>query len=634
MSVVLTFAVIFELFLFIPDTVIAATKHTADEAIAWCKSKEGKKIEDADSNYMYQCVDFVRKYYRYLGVSPVSGSGYEYATNELPSGWKRIKGGKPQKGDILVYGCSGSNDYGHVGIYESSQYSWHQNYHGVYVTNTRGETYMQGTGIEQISGNYKKIRSNYWGVIRPNFKAATPPTLSIIDKCFSGNEMNFSMSLGKSYAVEKAGIYFGTNKDDISACNESMSSIFPGDSRHKRFYYNTSTPKKKSLSGTIKNLTAGTTYYYKLHVKIYGTWYNSSVESFKTLEADSSVDDDSIVKNSDTVNIEDDEDDKEDDAIAEKTDDTKTDKTSDSDNTSSNPNNNKSSADQSQNTSDSATDNKQKDNGTGSNTDTGKKNNDESDTDTTAGNNGNTGSTTDNSSNSGNTTDTNVENGNNNGGDTDSIDYSGNNTGNTDSYDSNVDSTDNNVDTGDKNGNTNDTETGSGYSDIWGDSSDTNGEMQEPDDVSSTESYDVIMTGVSYNLLSAKYPEKAVNVYLWDINNIKNGTTVNLYDYLGTTDPTQTYTFSKNSAGNYLMVPFGTKYTVNVSAVKSGANIITWQNKKANNEYFIIKPTGNGTYKLALENDPTLFLTATSNSSLSLKKETSDSSQEFVFIKQ
>ena len=109
-----------------------ATSRTVDEAIAWVNSQVGRSI-DYDGVYGAQCVDLIKAYYAYLGVSPVAGHGKDYATNACPTGWQRIQGAVPQRGDILIYGASTKNSCGHVGIYESDYSTYHQNVSGQYV---------------------------------------------------------------------------------------------------------------------------------------------------------------------------------------------------------------------------------------------------------------------------------------------------------------------------------------------------------------------------------------------------------------------------------------------------------------------------------------------------------------------
>ena len=134
---------------------------TADDAINWVRSKAGQPL-DYDGAYGAQCVDLICYYYRCLGQTSPGGYAKEYRTNALPSGWQRLQGVQPQKGDILVYNPSAKNEAGHVAIYESDYSTWHQNYadrqYVVNVTNVR----------------YNNFDNTYWGVIRPDFSSVTP----------------------------------------------------------------------------------------------------------------------------------------------------------------------------------------------------------------------------------------------------------------------------------------------------------------------------------------------------------------------------------------------------------------------------------------------------------------------------
>lgn len=141
---------------------------TADDAINWVRSKAGQPL-DYDGAYGAQCVDLICFYYRCLGQASPGGYAKEYRTNALPSGWQRLQGVQPQRGDILVYNPSAKNEAGHVAIYESDYSTWHQNYadrqYVVNVTNVR----------------YNNFDNTYWGVIRPDFSSVTPaPTFDNI----------------------------------------------------------------------------------------------------------------------------------------------------------------------------------------------------------------------------------------------------------------------------------------------------------------------------------------------------------------------------------------------------------------------------------------------------------------------
>ena len=130
---------------------------TANSAVDWCKKQVGKPIEVNDASCKYQCVDFVMAYYRELGAKYYTGNAKNYATASAacPSGWKRIAGAKPQKGDILVYKANGSNPYGHVAIYESDYVTYHQNYNNV-------KKVQKVTKVK-----YNGFSNPYWGVVRP-----------------------------------------------------------------------------------------------------------------------------------------------------------------------------------------------------------------------------------------------------------------------------------------------------------------------------------------------------------------------------------------------------------------------------------------------------------------------------------
>ena len=142
-------------------TAEASVNHTVDEAIAWAASQVGKSLEGdnyygSNNEAAYQCVDFIICYYKYLGVTPATGNGCDYAGNALPAGWTRVQGGKPQKGDILVYSGNSKNTAGHVAIYESDRSTYHQNFN-----DCRKVTH------ETI--RYNGFTNAYWGYIRPDW---------------------------------------------------------------------------------------------------------------------------------------------------------------------------------------------------------------------------------------------------------------------------------------------------------------------------------------------------------------------------------------------------------------------------------------------------------------------------------
>lgn len=133
---------------------------TAEEAMQYVRSLVGQSI-DFDGVYGAQCVDLTKAYYNHLVGYSVKGNACDYVSNNLPDGWDRIKGGTPQKGDVLIYL---QNEYntswtGHVAIFESDTVTYHQNYGGPYV--------------QRIERDYRNpYFGAYWGYIRPNFKSS------------------------------------------------------------------------------------------------------------------------------------------------------------------------------------------------------------------------------------------------------------------------------------------------------------------------------------------------------------------------------------------------------------------------------------------------------------------------------
>ncbi len=137
---------------------------TAENAIAWVKSKVGTPI-DHDGRNGVQCVDLIKAYYAYLGQSQPYGNGADYVNIALPNGWKRYSKSQasPGKGDILIY-TGGYGGYGHVAIYENDYSTYHQNW--------SSKAY-----VEQVTYKYDGDWDiKYWGFIRPDFVGGTPGT--------------------------------------------------------------------------------------------------------------------------------------------------------------------------------------------------------------------------------------------------------------------------------------------------------------------------------------------------------------------------------------------------------------------------------------------------------------------------
>ena len=236
----------------------SATSKSQTDAISWVQSQVGKSI-DTDgfpSGQPYQCVDLIRAYYSYLGVSPVSGNASDYTRNSLPSGWKRIQGAQPQKGDILVY-TGGYNNYGHVAIYESDRVHYHQNFDKCYY-------------VKKVTYRYDGISTTYWGVIRPNWSTpSTPP--SYFTKLWHGevSETNarIDATINLTY-IQKCGFYYGTSTSNMTRVVENINA------NTINIWYN--------FNKYGVTLAPGTTYYYKIFIVVNGVEHQSATQHFTT----------------------------------------------------------------------------------------------------------------------------------------------------------------------------------------------------------------------------------------------------------------------------------------------------------------------------------------------------------------
>ncbi len=147
----------------------AAVNKTREEAIAWIYASEGKAydMDGVPYDQPYQCVDYIKAYYQYLigNCDGIWGDGKDYATNYVPDGFTRIQGAQPQAGDILVYGATSGNQWGHVGIYISDYVHYDQNMY------FNGQNHYYVCKCEW----HYNYNGNYWGVIRPNFGGKRTP---------------------------------------------------------------------------------------------------------------------------------------------------------------------------------------------------------------------------------------------------------------------------------------------------------------------------------------------------------------------------------------------------------------------------------------------------------------------------
>lgn len=139
------------------------------------------------------------------------------------------------------------------------------------------------------------------------------------------------------------------------------------------------------------------------------------------------------------------------------------------------------------------------------------------------------------------------------------------------------------------------------------------------------QSANTITDGSTYAIISSA-TGKYMNAYCNRIKDIKNGTTINLYDNSG--DDTQRFVFHNAGDNKYLIQPKGSNYTVNVSSLKSGAKLLCWEKNSNNDEYWIAEPSGDG-YTFRLVNQSNMYLTQ-SGSSLIIQAKSGKSNQIFL----
>ena len=152
---------------------LASFDKTADDAVNWVVKQhtegvgyeyDGYTGEYVDGSWVYigpQCVDLIVGYMDYISGTHTRGNGKDYATNYLPSGYSRTEKGIPQKGDILVWT---TGQFGHVAIVTS-------------VKSDGKVVYSEQNGSLSLRVSHNRemypSKSDYWGIIRPDFRPVT-----------------------------------------------------------------------------------------------------------------------------------------------------------------------------------------------------------------------------------------------------------------------------------------------------------------------------------------------------------------------------------------------------------------------------------------------------------------------------
>lgn len=242
----------------------ANVNKTQQEALNWVKSVVGQSL-DKDGAYGAQCVDLILAYYDFLGVPRSSGNAVDYITNNVPDGLVRIPGATPQPGDILIYGASNDNRFGHIAIYESDYSTYHQNFNNHQY-------------VEHITSiRYNGFTNPYWGVIRPQFSdTQIPVSFSWSDERCEPDASNVFVYARANANVSRAFTEAGVTIWDESGQVVAQKSENPNHTGTSlEIWYNIT-----NETGVV--LQSGTNYTYQIYTVFDGTRYETAIKNFRT----------------------------------------------------------------------------------------------------------------------------------------------------------------------------------------------------------------------------------------------------------------------------------------------------------------------------------------------------------------
>lgn len=108
----------------------------------------------------------------------------------------------------------------------------------------------------------------------------------------TNNSVKLNISISPKSSVEKIGLFYGTSKSAINSVTASTDHSNTSSHKYYLLYgnsngqsmssYSFDTAKKTTQNGYTVKFNAGTTYHYKIVVKIGGSWYISGRDSFTT----------------------------------------------------------------------------------------------------------------------------------------------------------------------------------------------------------------------------------------------------------------------------------------------------------------------------------------------------------------
>lgn len=132
------------------------------------------KAYDKDGVYGAQCVDGLIEYLQWLGYGWISGNAYDIYVNRNSNGLMNYcdeVSGALQNGDILFYGPSSGNLYGHVGMYYNG---------GVMGQNQNTDG---SGGPFNVIYPYNGVSNPYVGAVRPKCYSQSNKKLQITCVC-------------------------------------------------------------------------------------------------------------------------------------------------------------------------------------------------------------------------------------------------------------------------------------------------------------------------------------------------------------------------------------------------------------------------------------------------------------------
>ena len=243
--------------------------------LMWCANQVGEYKEAVPNN---PGCEGMKNWYNKKGLYHTTNSGYT-----------------PQKGDIVFFDTSRSGTYNHVEFVAESGYITKS---GVkYVRCIGGNTSNANfKGADYVSEKDRKVTESSCKIIgfaHPKYKGSLKVSITanpVTSSKTTNNSAEFNVGISPEAKVEKIGVFFGKNKDDIKAVTTSTK--HEKTSKHNYYLlaewangknkssFSFDTAKKTTVNKYTIKFDPGKTYYYKFVVKINGDWKISGINNF------------------------------------------------------------------------------------------------------------------------------------------------------------------------------------------------------------------------------------------------------------------------------------------------------------------------------------------------------------------